>query len=52
VEYWAVIESQGKQETLAGIAVLRFAEDGRVAEQRDYWAMQEGRRLPWETWGR
>ncbi len=52
VEYWAVIGSSGKEETLAGIAVLRFAPDGRVREQRDYWAMEEGRREPSKGWGR
>ena len=24
--------------------MIRFAPDGRVAEQRDYWAMEDGRR--------
>jgi len=51
VEYWAVVESEGREETIAGIAVLRFADDGRVSEQRDYWAMQEGRREPPHGWG-
>ena len=46
VEYWAVLSADGDEETLAGIAVLRFGEDGRVVEQRDYWSMEPGRRPP------
>ncbi len=46
VEYWAVLSADGDEETLAGIAVLRFREDGRVVEQRDYWSMEPGRRPP------
>ena len=44
VEYWAVLSADGEDETLAGIAILRFGEDGRVVEQRDYWSMEPGRR--------
>ena len=51
VEYWAVILDQhGKISTLAGTVVLRFATDGRVAEHRDYWALDEGRRAPYDGW--
>jgi SnoaL-like domain len=50
VEYWAVICSGDREQTLGGIAVLRFAPDGRVAEQRDYWALDEGRRDPPPGW--
>jgi ketosteroid isomerase-like protein len=46
VEYWAVLSADGEEETLAGIAVLRFGDDGRVVEQRDYWSMEPGRRPP------
>lgn len=52
VEYRAVITYQGKEQTLAGVALLRFDDDGRVREQRDYWAMEDGRREPPEGWGR
>lgn len=52
VEYWAVVTSGGNHETLAGIALLRFGPDGRVVGQRDYWHMEEGRREPFEEWGR
>jgi hypothetical protein len=50
VEYWAVIRSKGREQTLGGVAVTRFAPDGRVAEQRDYWAMEDGRREPPPGW--
>jgi ketosteroid isomerase-like protein len=51
VEYWAVILEQGGHiATLAGAVVLRFADDGRVAEHRDYWAIEEGRRAPYDGW--
>ena len=43
VEYWAVLSAEGDEETLAGIALIRFGGDGRVVEQRDYWSMQPGR---------
>jgi hypothetical protein len=51
VEYWAVIGYRGKEQTLAGVALLRFDDDGRVREQRDYWTMEDGRRDPPEGWG-
>ena len=46
VEYWAVLSADGEEETLAGIALIRFGEDGLVVEQRDYWAMHPGRAEP------
>jgi ketosteroid isomerase-like protein len=52
VEYWAVVRYQGRDETIAGIAVIRFGPDGLVAEQHDYWNAHEGRREPPAGWGR
>ena len=46
VEYWAILRADGAEETLAGIALIRFGPDGRVVEQRDYWSMQPGRSNP------
>jgi SnoaL-like domain len=43
IEYWAILSADGDEETLAGIALLRFDESGLVVEQRDYWSMQPGR---------
>jgi ketosteroid isomerase-like protein len=51
VEYWAILLSEGKELTLAGTTILRFAQDGRCEEHRDYWTMDEGRREPPEGWG-
>jgi hypothetical protein len=50
VEYWAIVRSEGREQTLAGVSLIRFAADGRVTEQRDYWAMQDGRRDPPPGW--
>jgi uncharacterized protein (TIGR02246 family) len=52
VEYWALMRSQGAERTLAGVALIRFGDDGLVAEQRDYWSMQEGRVERPDGWGR
>jgi len=44
VDWWAMITSDdGQVETIAGTSLLRFAPDGRVAEQRDAWASAPGR---------
>jgi ketosteroid isomerase-like protein len=52
VEYWGVVRYQGRDETIAGIAVIRFRQDGLVAEQHDYWNAQDGRVEPPEGFGR
>jgi hypothetical protein len=46
VEYWAILSADGDEETLAGIALVRFGPNGKVVEQRDYWSMQPGRHPP------
>ena len=51
VEYWAVVVEKGAPVTIAGIAVLRFDDAGLVAEQHDYWAVDEAARSPWAGWG-
>ncbi|HZB36277.1 MAG TPA: nuclear transport factor 2 family protein [Gaiellaceae bacterium] len=52
VEYWAVVRYRGSDETIAGIAVIRFRPDGLVAEQHDYWNAQDGRIEPPLGWCR
>ncbi len=52
VEYWAVVSFEGRDETIAGVSVIRFEDDGLVGEQRDYWVAQDGRNEPPEGWGR
>ena len=49
-EYWGVVSFQGRHETIAGVAVIRFDADGLVSDQRDYWNAEEGRREPPEGW--
>jgi hypothetical protein len=51
VEYWAVVSFEGRDETIAGITVIRFDDDGFVAEQRDYWNAQDGRHELPDGWG-
>ena len=46
VEYWAVLRTPRGEQTLAGIAVIRFGPDGLVVEQRDYWSMEASRTQP------
>jgi SnoaL-like domain len=50
-EYWGVVTFEGRTETIAGIAVIRFGEDGLVVDQRDYWNAHEGRLEPPPGWG-
>lgn len=50
-EYWGVVSFQGRDETIAGVAIIRFDADGLVAEQRDYWSAHDGRRERPEGWG-
>jgi hypothetical protein len=50
VAYWAILAAGGKEMTLAGIALLRFAADGRVVEHHESWSMEEGRRGPPPGW--
>ena len=52
VEWWATRIDEGRESTLAGCTVLRFGPDGLVAEARNYWHEEEGRRPPFAGWGR
>jgi ketosteroid isomerase-like protein len=51
VEWWATRLEDGRESTLAGCTVLRFGADGLVAESRNYWHEEKGRRTPPEGWG-
>ena len=45
VDWWAVMTAtDGSVESIAGTSLLRFDEDGRVAEQRVVWSAEPGRR--------
>jgi SnoaL-like domain len=53
VEWWAILVStNGRMQTIAGCSMLRFDEEGLVAESRDYWQIEPGRRSPPPGWGR
>lgn len=52
VEYWANSTTpDGRVETIAGVALLRFGTDGRVVDERDYWNVAHGRAEPYDGWG-
>ena len=52
VPYWAVIRAHDDTEiTIAGAAHIRFGDDGRVVEQRDYWSQHDGPHTPPDAWG-
>ena len=51
-EYWAFVRANGRDQTIAGVSVTRFDDEGLVAFQRDYWAVEDGRKEPPDEWGR
>ena len=52
VEWWAVfVGPAGEEETIAGCSMLRFDDEGLVAESRDYWHLEPGRHEPPCGWG-
>ena len=52
VEWWAIMRDEGAWITLPGCLVLRFAEDGRCEELREYWHVEDGKHEPPPGWGR
>jgi ketosteroid isomerase-like protein len=53
VEWWATLRDPDDGEvTLPGCLVLRFADDGRCEELREYWHLEPGLREPRPGWGR
>ena len=53
VEWWAnLVSNDGTEQVIAGCSMLRFDDEGLVAEARDYWHMEPGRRDPPDGWGR
>jgi ketosteroid isomerase-like protein len=52
VEYWAVVEQDGRASTIAGTSILRFDEQGLVVEERDYFNEDAAPRDPHPAWGR
>jgi ketosteroid isomerase-like protein len=52
VEFWTTLRNSGDEVTLAGCMLLRFGEDGRCEELREYWFMESGMHSPSPYWGR
>jgi hypothetical protein len=50
VEWWASWIEEGQSITLAGGTMLRFDDDGKVVDHRDYWNQAEGRIDPYPGW--
>jgi hypothetical protein len=51
VEWWAIMRDQGAWITLPGCLLLRFTDDGRCEELREYWHVEDGRHEPPHGWG-
>jgi SnoaL-like protein len=43
VEWRAYVRENGSDVTIAGTSLLRFRDDGLCVEQRDAWAIEDGR---------
>jgi ketosteroid isomerase-like protein len=50
VEWWASWIEDGERVTLAGTTILRFGQDGRVVDHRDYWNQLDRRETPYAGW--
>ena len=50
VEWWASWLEDGEPVTLAGATMLRFDDEGKVVDHRDYWNQAEGRIEPFLGW--
>ena len=49
VEWWASWTEDGQPITLAGATLLRFDDEGKVVDQRDYWNQASGRIEPYRA---
>ena len=50
VEWWASWTEDGQELTFAGVTVLRFDEEGKVVDHRDYHNQAERREPPYAGW--
>jgi predicted SnoaL-like aldol condensation-catalyzing enzyme len=50
VEWWATWMEQGQELTFAGVTLLRFDEQGKVVEHRDYDNHVKRREPPYAEW--
>jgi SnoaL-like domain len=51
VEWWAIMRDEGAWITLPGCLLVRFADDGRCEELREYWHVEDGKHEPPAGWG-
>lgn len=51
VEWWVTMLVDGAEVTIAGEFLLRFDDDGRCRELREYWNVASGRHEPPSGWG-
>lgn len=51
VEFWTQMQELGEDVTLHGCMLLRFDDEGRCAELREYWLTERGRHAPPAIWG-
>ncbi len=50
IEWWGSWVEDGEIVTLAGVTMLRFDDEGKVVDHRDYWNQDEGRIEPYAGW--
>jgi ketosteroid isomerase-like protein len=51
VEWWTTALDDGQPVTLAGASLLRFRDDGLVAEEHDYWNQADAVHHPHDAFG-
>jgi ketosteroid isomerase-like protein len=49
-EWWANWVEDGEPLTMAGVTILRFDDDGRIVDHRDYWNEVPRREPPYSGW--
>jgi ketosteroid isomerase-like protein len=52
VEFWTRMRYDGEPVTLPGCMLLRFDEDGRCQELREYWFVVDGDHATSDGWGK
>jgi ketosteroid isomerase-like protein len=52
VEFWTRMKNEGQPVTVLGCMLLRFADDGRCEELREYWHFEQGDHEAPALWGK
>jgi hypothetical protein len=50
VQWWASWVEEAQAVTMAGVTILRFDDEGKVSEHRDYWNQIDSRVNPYAGW--